>query len=171
MTGREEAVELGRFKDSMAELASGVCLLTVRTADPVLDVGMTITSLASASLDPPMVMVGIGRATSLAPFLQPDADIGLSILAADQEQLATEFSVKGRPPASEILRGRPHRRGSLTGALLAEGALAQIEGRVSQTIAAGDHLLVIITVLAAAAAPDVAGALIYHRRGYTTSPR
>ena len=162
-----EPVDIDRFKDSMAELAAGVSLLTVRAQEPDLDLGMTVTSLASASLDPPMVMVGIGRGTSLAPYLVPGAWVGLSILAANQGDLAREFSRKGRPPADELLAGRDHRRGPRTGALLAGGALAQVEGCVNQTIAAGDHLLVVIMVVAADAAPDLDRALIYHRRVYT----
>ena len=165
-------VALGRFKDSMAELASGVCLLTVHLDGGDRDLGMTVTSLASASLDPPMVMVGIGRGTSMAPFLQPGARVGLSILSAHQRELAAAFSVKGRPSAADILRGSEHHRGPVTGALLADGALAQLEGLVDQTIAAGDHLLVVVVVLVADAVqgdPSGEQALLYHRRGYTRS--
>ncbi len=155
------------FKDAMAELASGVSLLTVTVPAEQLDLGMVITSLTSASLEPPMVAAAIGRGTSLAPYLYPGARVGLSILAADQYELAADFSRKGRPSAAEMLKGRPHRRGLLTDALLADGALAQLEGVVEQNLAAGDHSLVVIGVLGTQASTDRAGALAYHRRAYT----
>ena len=159
------------FKDAMAELVSGVCLLTVHADEPLLDLGMTVTSLASASLDPPMVTVGIGRATSLAPYLLPGAQVGITVLAEHQGALAAAFSRKGRPSAAELLDGVPHRRGTLTGALVADDALAVLEGRVDQTLAAGDHLLVVIAVFDSAVGPGTEAGLIYQRRGYGTAIR
>ncbi len=155
------------FKDAMSELASGVSLLTVRLGDPAVDHGMTVTSLASASLNPPMVTVGIGRATSLAPALTPGMPVGISILGHAQQQLATEFSRKGRPPATEIFGARAYHRGTITGALLADEALATMEGSIVDVIAAGDHLVVLIEILAAHAHGRADSALSYHRRGYT----
>lgn len=163
----EDADFVADFKDAMAELASGVSLLTVNIAAERLDLGMTITSLTSASLEPPKVAVAIGRGTSLAPYLYPGGRVALSILAADQHELAADFSRKGRPSAAEILKERPHRRGLLTNALLADGALAQLEGVVEQNLAAGDHSLVVIAVLTTQASTDGAAALAYHRRAYT----
>jgi flavin reductase (DIM6/NTAB) family NADH-FMN oxidoreductase RutF len=159
------------FKNAMAELVSGVSLLTVHEDDPPLDLGMTVTSLASASLDPPMVAIGIGRGTSLAPYLLPRARIGITVLAEHQGELAAEFSKKGRPSAAEILASRPHRRGPLTGALVADGALAVLEGLVDQTIAAGDHLIVLIAIVGTAIGPGTEPALLYQRRGYGTADR
>jgi flavin reductase (DIM6/NTAB) family NADH-FMN oxidoreductase RutF len=159
------------FKNAMAELVSGVSLLTVRVEDPPLDLGMTVTSLASASLEPPMVAVGIGRGTSLAPYLVPRAHVGITVLAEHQGELAAEFSLKGRPSAQEILAGRPHRRGPVTGALVAEDALAVMEGLVEQTIAAGDHLIVLIAIVGTAIGPGTEPALLYQRRGYGHAKR
>jgi flavin reductase (DIM6/NTAB) family NADH-FMN oxidoreductase RutF len=159
------------FKNAMAELVSGVSLLTVHQDDPPLDLGMTVTSLASASLDPPMVAIGIGRGTSLAPYLQPRARVGITVLAEHQGELAAEFSRKGRPSAAEILADRPHRRGPITGALVAEDALAVLEGLVDQTIAAGDHLIVLIAIVGTAIGPGTEPALLYQRRGYGVADR
>ena len=155
------------FKDAMAELASGVSLLTVHVPVDLLDLGMTITSLTSASLEPPMVCAAIGRGTSLAPYLLPGARVGLSILAADQHELGADFSRKGRSSAADILKERPHRRGELTNALLADGSLAQLEGVVEQNLFAGDHSLVVIAVLSAHTPVSGDPALAYHRRAYT----
>ena len=171
MTDARGPEKISAFKDAMAELVSGVCLLTVHVDTPPLDLGMTVTSLASASLEPPMVTVGIGRATSLAPYLLPGALVGITVLAEHQGALATAFSRKGRPSAAELLDGLPHRRGPLTGALTAEGALAILEGRVDQTLAAGDHLLVVIAVLDSEVGPGTEPGLLYQRRGYGRATR
>jgi flavin reductase (DIM6/NTAB) family NADH-FMN oxidoreductase RutF len=102
----------------------------------------------------------------VAPFLLPGAEVGLSILGSDQRELATAFSVKGRPSAPEILVGYPHHRGPHTGSLLADGGLATLEGRVEQIIAAGDHVLVVIAVLESITEGNDQRGLVYHRRGY-----
>jgi flavin reductase (DIM6/NTAB) family NADH-FMN oxidoreductase RutF len=171
VTYAREADPISAFKNAMAELVSGVSLLTVRVDEPPLDLGMTVTSLASASLEPPMVAVGIGRGTSLAPYLIPRARVGITVLAEHQDDLAAEFSKKGRPSAGEILAGRPHRRGPITGALVADDALAVLEGQVEQTIAAGDHIIVLITIAGTAIGPGTEPALLYQRRGYGHAKR
>jgi flavin reductase (DIM6/NTAB) family NADH-FMN oxidoreductase RutF len=171
VTAPRRPYQISAFKDAMAELVSGVCLLTVHSDDPPLDLGMTVTSLASASLEPPMVTVGIGRATSLAAHLVPGAHVGITVLAEHQIELAADFSRKGRPSAEEILTGRPHRRGPITGALVADEALAVLEGFIDQTIAAGDHLLVVIAIAGSAVGSTTEAGLLYQRRGYGRATR
>jgi len=46
-----------------------------------------------------------------------------------------------------LLEGTPHARGEASGALIPGGGLAALECEVSQRLPAGDHLLVIASVL------------------------
>jgi flavin reductase (DIM6/NTAB) family NADH-FMN oxidoreductase RutF len=59
----------------------------------------------------------------------------------------------------------------LTGALVADDSLAVLEGRVDQTLAAGDHLLVVIAVLDSVVGPATEPGLLYQRRGYGRATR
>lgn len=152
------------FRDAMSQLAAGVSLLTIHRTDPADDQGMTVTSLASASLNPPMVTVGIGQATSMAPMLKVGVAAGVSVLAAAHRELAAEFSRKGRPTADVLLAGRPHHRGQ-DGALLVDDALATLEARIDALHPAGDHLVVVLRVLHSDV-PAAGDALLYHRRGW-----
>ena len=50
-------VQPEEFAAALRQYAAGVCLLTVR--DDIDDVGTTVTSVMSASADPPLVAVGL----------------------------------------------------------------------------------------------------------------
>ena len=71
----------------------------------------------------------------------------MTILAAGQRALAGRFAAGGRPGARLMLDGVPHRRGPLSGALIPDGGLAALECQVTRREDAGDHLLVIASVL------------------------
>jgi flavin reductase (DIM6/NTAB) family NADH-FMN oxidoreductase RutF len=69
------------------------------------------------------------------------------VLAGDQRVLAGRFAVSGRPGARLLLDAVPHRRGTLSGALIPDGGLAALECEAAQRVEAGDHLLVVARVL------------------------
>jgi flavin reductase (DIM6/NTAB) family NADH-FMN oxidoreductase RutF len=80
--------------------------------------------------------------------------------------LAGRFAVAGRPGARLMLDGVPHRRGELSGALIADGGLAAIECQASQRVPAGDHLLVIARIIAVPYVAAGGQPLIRFRNGY-----
>ena len=65
----------------------------------------------------------------------------------------------------------PHRRGELSGALIADDGLAAIECEASQRIPAGDHLLVIAEVTGVPYVAAGGQPLIRFRRGYPAVSR
>ncbi|MCA9572367.1 MAG: flavin reductase family protein, partial [Myxococcales bacterium] len=46
------------FKDALACWASGVCVVTTKSADGLM-YGLTVSSFSSLSLDPPLILVCI----------------------------------------------------------------------------------------------------------------
>jgi flavin reductase (DIM6/NTAB) family NADH-FMN oxidoreductase RutF len=65
-----------------------------------------------------------------------------------------------------LLADVPHSRGELSGALIPDGGLAALECEVSETFPAGDHLLVIASVIAVPYAAESGAALIRFRGRY-----
>ena len=53
-----------------------------------------------------------------------------------------------------LLEGTPHARGEASGALIPDGGLAALECEATQRLPAGDHLLVIASVLNVAYVAD-----------------
>ncbi|MDH5234894.1 MAG: flavin reductase family protein, partial [Gemmatimonadota bacterium] len=58
-----------RFRSALGRFASGVTVLTMRDAEGK-DHGMTATAFSSLSLDPPLVLVCIDKAASMAGPLE-----------------------------------------------------------------------------------------------------
>ena len=59
--------------------------------------GVTISSLVSLSLDPPLIGISVGKQASLYELLRNAGAFALSILGGEQEDLALRFA-SGRPP-------------------------------------------------------------------------
>lgn len=131
------------FRASLSRFASGVTVLTSRSADG-RDLGMTATAFSSLSLDPPMVLVCIDRAASIAPALEGLTHLAVHVLGADQEAISRQFAVKD----GDRFAGLALARGAGNVPLL-PGALVRLECRIAERHPGGDHVIVVAEVLAA----------------------
>src|SRR3981081_3094409 len=59
--------------------------------------GVTISSLVSLSLEPPLVGVSVGKQASLYELLRQAGAFSVSLLGGEQEEIALRFA-SGRPP-------------------------------------------------------------------------
>lgn len=141
------AVTAEQYKDTLARFASGVTVVTAHT-DEYGDVGSTVTAFCSVSVEPPLVLASIGTLSRMYDTLDIQPLWAVSVLAADQRQVAGRFAVPGRPGGEVLLTGVPYHRGEHTGALVVDGGLASLECRTSQRVEAGDHTLFVGEVLA-----------------------
>src|SRR2546422_9225255 len=98
---------------------SGVCVVT---ADADGDrIGVTIGSLVSLSLDPPLIGISVGKNVALHELLRAAGAFGVSILRGNQAAVASHFA-RGIPPIG-LWSGVETRSGE-TGVLLLADALA-----------------------------------------------
>src|SRR5215468_9512318 len=81
------------FRRAMRHLAGGVSVITVGQGRDIT--GMTVTSVTSLSVDPPALIVSINRSASSWPLLKRTGFFGVSILKADQIDIAERFAGKG----------------------------------------------------------------------------
>jgi flavin reductase (DIM6/NTAB) family NADH-FMN oxidoreductase RutF len=88
VSGDELRTVMGRFP-------AGVAVVTVDLAGE--RVGLTVASLVSLSLDPPLVGVAIRRDAALHELLRGTDEFAASMLAEGQEHLAQHFA-RGVPP-------------------------------------------------------------------------
>lgn len=79
----------------MARFPAGVAVVTVELRGQ--RVGLTIASLVSLSLEPPLIGVAIRRDAALHELLKEAGTFAVSLLAAGQEHLAQHFA-RGVPP-------------------------------------------------------------------------
>jgi len=126
----------------MRRFPAGVAVVTVDLEGERL--GLTVGSLVSLSLEPPLVGVSIAREAAMHEFLHRAGGFVVSILAAGQEDIAQHFA-RGVPPFAHW-QGIAHRVGA-AGAPLLEGALGWLECRVWAEHDAGDHTFFVGEVL------------------------
>ncbi len=111
----------------------GVSVVTVDLDGERL--GLTLASLTSLALEPPLVGVSIAKQAALHELLRAAGGFAVSLLAADQVALAQHFA-RGVPPIA-LWQGIDARDGRR--APLLEGALGWLECELAAELDAGDH--------------------------------
>jgi flavin reductase (DIM6/NTAB) family NADH-FMN oxidoreductase RutF len=144
----------------MRDVPAPVAVVTVDAAGQQL--GLTVTSLVSLSIEPPLVGVAIARQAALHELIREAGAFAVSILAAGQDRIAQHFA-RGVPPIA--LWTGIEIRPSEVGAPLIEGALGWIECRLAEQHATGDHTFFVGDVVSAQQGPSRA-ALVYVRQAY-----
>lgn len=164
----------------MARLASGVCVVGLSAArrapgsagqgqaepcSPSIssELALSVTSVTSVSLDPPMVLFCVHGDARLREALDDVDTWAVSVLDAGGGPAADWLATPGRPSLGQ-LASVPHRHGRLTGAPLLAQSQAWVECRTVWIRAAGDHDVVVGRVLGVEVAPGARGALV-HRLG------
>lgn len=155
------------YRHTMRRWVSGVTVLTAEVAGA--DHAMTASSFTSLSLDPVLVLVALGRDGRFRQVVSEGLGVGISILAADQQDVARRLSIRGRDLGGQ-LDGIPTTRGRHSGALLLDEAVATLEGRVAAIHPGGDHDIVVIEVLEVAVGRPDAPVLAYVDGGFHALP-
>jgi flavin reductase len=127
-------------------------------------VGLTVASLVSLSLEPPLVGVAIRRDAALHELLRRAGEFGVSVLAEGQEHLAQHFA-RGVPPIA-LWQGVDVREGD--GPPLLEGAIAWLRCRLTGEQETGDHTL-FVGVVTGAETGRAERALVYLDRRYMSA--
>ncbi|MGI5416290.1 flavin reductase family protein [Actinomadura luteofluorescens] len=133
------------FVEAVAGFATGVVVLTVR--DGRDDLGTTITSFMSVSLEPPMVLASVASSSYLTEVLRRRPRWAATILSASQRALAGRFAAEGRPGARILLASEPHHRGEHSGALVPDAGVSALECETRREVEAGDHTLFVAEVV------------------------
>lgn len=166
-------MEATAFKAALSRFATGVVLITALEGDPddggpMDDVGMTATAFMSVSLDPPLVLISLRREARMRDLLDEQPLWAVSLLSQSQRHIAGRFAIPGRVSDRLMFADIPHRRGTVSSALLVGGALATLECRTHQVVEAGDHILYVGEVLTAELPSPEGLPLIHFRGGYGT---
>ena len=126
--------------------------------------GLTVASLVSLSLDPPLVGFAIRRDAALHELLRESREHAISVLAAGQEHLAQHFA-RGVPPIA-LWENVPLR--DADGPPELDGAAAWLRARVQEEHATGDHTFFVAAVEHAEAGPGATRPLVFHGQVYAS---
>lgn len=145
------------FRNALRKFASGVTIVTV-AGDGELH-GMTASSFASVSLEPPLVLVCLDRTSRTRELVAEAGAFAVNVLRGGGQETSRAFARPGVKPFATI----PHRAGG-NGAPVLDEAIAVLECSTYRTFEAGDHDVVLGEVTAAfAAAGDP---LVYYDGAY-----
>ncbi|MCU1540456.1 MAG: nitrilotriacetate monooxygenase component b, partial [Arthrobacter sp.] len=81
------------MRRTMGRFLTGVAVITTKTGEELH--GMTINSLTSISLKPPILMISLNFGTRTGEALLESGKFAISILGAKQESIARRFAVRG----------------------------------------------------------------------------
>ena len=130
------------FRVLLRRFPHGVAVLTVDADGQRL--GLTVDSLVSLSLEPPLVGLAINRHAAMHELLRDAGTFAISLLAEGQERVAQHFA-RGVPPIG-LWHGIGSREGE-AGAPLLVDAIGWVECRLAGELATGDHTFFVGDVL------------------------
>jgi flavin reductase (DIM6/NTAB) family NADH-FMN oxidoreductase RutF len=135
------AIDPRELRNTLGKFATGVCVITTRTADGHA-LGLTANSFSSVSLDPPLVLWSLQNNSEVYTEYATPQYFAVNVLAASQEDLSNLYARKG-----EHLMDADHFSTGTYGSPLIEGALACFQCELETTHEGGDHLIIVGRVL------------------------
>ena len=148
------------FRKALGAFVTGVTVVTTRQPDGSPR-GFTANSFSSVSLDPPLILVCIGKSASSYPVFSETTHFGVSVLAEDQKPVSSVFASKA-PDKFEQVAWHAGR----TSSPIIDGAAAWFDCETHQAIDAGDHVILLGRVVDFSHTP--ASPLGYCRGAYLT---
>lgn len=156
--------ETREFRAALGMFATGVTIVTARTDSGEL-VGLTANSFNSVSLEPPLVLWSLSRSASALAAFSTGSHYAISILAAEQQGLATQFASK----QGDRWAGVPYTLG-ISGAPLLPGTVAQFECFNRSRYEEGDHVIFVGEVERCTHRTGAAPLLFHGGQFYTEHP-
>jgi flavin reductase (DIM6/NTAB) family NADH-FMN oxidoreductase RutF len=149
------------LRTAMRRFPAPICVVTVDYEGD--RIGLTVGSLTSLSLEPPLVGISIGNQQAAHALIRGARAFEASLLSAEQEGLARHFA-HGVPPLA-MWGGIELAEGGVAPRIA--GALVWLDCRLWAEYDAGDHTLFVGEVVEAALG-EPSGAMVY--RGSTYHP-
>ena len=150
------------FREVMGRLASGVTVVTALGAGHEPH-GFTATAVCSVSMDPPLVLVCVGREAHTPRAIRASGRYALNFLHSGDASASDRFAGSGEHKFEEV-EWRPAPDGSP----LLPDVLAWLECDVERYVDAGDHTIFIGRVLAGSVERPDAAPLIHFGGRYHT---
>ena len=145
------------YRDAMSQFCTGVVIVTGVHDGSMA--GFAAQSFVSLSLEPPLIAVCPGKASTSWPKLKEAGHFCINVLGEDQRQVSDLFAQRGQVAD---MGWRP----AVSGSPILDGVLAYVDCALAAEHDAGDHTIAVgrvldIDILNAERAP-----LLFFRGGY-----
>jgi 3-hydroxy-9,10-secoandrosta-1,3,5(10)-triene-9,17-dione monooxygenase reductase component len=126
------------FREALGRLATGVAFVTAAPDSDGEPAGLIVNSLASVSLDPPLVSFSPSRSSLTWARMRRSGRFGVNVLGRHHEQ----FAIRATPAGADRFSGLDWEPGH-GGAPLLTDALAYLDCEIVAEHPAGDHWIVV----------------------------
>jgi flavin reductase (DIM6/NTAB) family NADH-FMN oxidoreductase RutF len=153
------AIDSRTFRQTAGQFATGVTVISLALEGEVR--AMTVNSFTSVSLDPPLVLVCLGKDSRAGKHIQTATRFCVSILGDNQRDLSAFFAGAWKAPAPP--------RVSFTdwdGVPRLDGSIAAIGCQVYAVHDGGDHWIVVGEVVGTYTAGHNCRPLVFYSGGY-----
>lgn len=126
------------LRSALSRYATGVTIVTANMAD--VQVGVTVNSFTSVSLEPPLLLFCLHNQSQALPVFKGCETFVINILSAQQKEISAAFAVRGQTPER-------WQRGIWAPNLTLEGALAHFIAKPYAFYDGGDHTIIVGQIL------------------------
>jgi flavin reductase (DIM6/NTAB) family NADH-FMN oxidoreductase RutF len=153
-------IDESEFRRVIGHFATGVAVVTSCKEDGE-GCGLTVSAVASVSLNPTLILVCVDRASDTHACLERAGFFAANFLEEGRgETVARRFATSGTDDKFRGIAWHTER----TGAPVLDDALAWLDCRVTAALPGGDHTIFVGEVLGADAREGTP--LLYYRGGY-----
>ena len=149
------------FRQVLGTFPTGVTIVTVK--DGKQKRGITVNSFCSVSLNPPLILICIGKDHNTHKLIKANGVFAVNILQKGQKELSERFSKVNK--VKERFKGLSTWV-AVTGSPILEGCLAFIDCKVVSEYPGGDHTLFLARAEAIGSAEDQGKALVFYQGKY-----
>ncbi|CAN7358569.1 flavin reductase family protein [Caballeronia sp. LjRoot29] len=142
------AVDPVALRRAFGTFVTGVTIITTRDAEG-RPRGMTANSFTSVSLDPPLLLVCVGKGASSYPVFQDTGHFAVNLLHEAQTDVSNLFASKSADKFAAVSHDGVH-----TGAPVLTECLTWFDCTVHDRVDAGDHTILIGRVQAFGTSPS-----------------
>jgi len=132
-----EKIDGGEFRRALGCFATGVTVVTTVALDGS-NIGLTVNSFNSLSLEPPLVLWSLGAGSPLMKDFEHASHFAVNMLSEDQVEISQRFALRAVDKFSDLKL-----RAGLGGVPLLPDCVAWLECRSRSLHRHGDHVLFI----------------------------
>lgn len=142
------AIDPVALRRAFGTFVTGVTIVTTRDEEG-RPRGMTANSFTSVSLDPPLLLVCVGKSASSFPVFSATGHFAVNLLREAQTDVSNLFASKSADKFAAVSHDRIH-----TGAPVLTDCLTWFDCTVHDRVDAGDHMILIGRVQAFGTSPS-----------------
>jgi flavin reductase (DIM6/NTAB) family NADH-FMN oxidoreductase RutF len=142
------AIDPLALRGAFGTFLTGITVITTRDMDGVPR-GMTANSFASVSLDPPLLLICVGKSATSFPAFAACPSFAVNVLHDKQIPLSAAFASKAKDKFENVAHDTVH-----TGAPILRDCLTWFDCSVHQRLEVGDHVVLIGRIQAFGTSPS-----------------